>query len=328
MTMKMRVTICLLGLLWVLVVGCERQDQALSLGGGPGGSSFHGFSIAMAELFALQLPEFPVKVHRSGGSVVNLVRVEQGKLSMGLVYAGDAYLGRLGKLSRYPEPTQKVRALARLYGASAQLLVLKSSPIKSPFDLRKTRVAVGSPGSGSAISARRFFKSLGLWEEITPIYAGFAMGLDDLGSGRVEAVWMLVGVPNARLMETARNLPLRLLDLFDAAVVSGFFENYPFYGVATVSAGTYPGQVRDVRTFQDSVLWITSTQMDESQAYRALELLFSQQGVAYMRSRQTVAEDLDSEKGLMGVNIPLHQGAERFWKARAGLPGAGGQREF
>ena len=95
----------------------------------------------------------------SGGSIANLIDVEQGKLAMGLVFAGDAYLASQGRLKEDLAPTTRVLALARLYGATAHLATSDDSSIRSLQDLRGKRVAIGGAGSGSALTARRFFRN-------------------------------------------------------------------------------------------------------------------------------------------------------------------------
>lgn len=131
--------------LLLLLGGCQKREQEIRFGGGPSGGTFHRFAVGMAAVLERGLPDTRVTVQRSGGSLANLTDVDQGKLDMALVYAGDAYLGRAGRIERELPPTERVLALARLYGASAHLVVRRDSPYRSPYDLKGKRVAVGSP---------------------------------------------------------------------------------------------------------------------------------------------------------------------------------------
>lgn len=290
------------------------------LGGGPTGGTFQNFAVGLADLFSRDIPRVRVRAEHTGGSIDNLIRVDGGKASMALVYAGDAYLGSRGELRLGEPATKNVRALARLYGAAAQLIVPQRSPVQAPQDLRRLRVAIGNPGSGSALAAQRFFSSLGIWEEIIPVYVGFDMGLDELRLGIVDAVWMLVGLPNLSVRKFAHEVPVRIIDLADAAAAGGFFQTYPYYAMVSIPAGTYRGQERDVSTFQDAALLVANPRVSEDFAYRALNLLFSRKGLDRMRSADPAAGDLKEEKGLTGITIPLHPGAERFWRERGALP--------
>jgi TRAP transporter TAXI family solute receptor len=247
--------------------------------------------------------------------VANLLDVHRGKLAMGLVFAGDAYLGREGRLREDLPPTREVLALARLYGATAHLVVSRESAIRTVMELRGRRVAIGSAGSGSAQAARRFFENIGMWGSIIPLHEGYAVGMEDMRQGNVDAVWLQVGYPSQYLLEIGQKMPLRLIDLYDSALVAGFFSAFPFYAYASIPAGTYRGQQQDIITFQDAALWVAGPALSEEFVYRALQTLFSEKEMERMHTIRP-AWDFDIAKGLMGVKIPLHPGAERFWKGQ------------
>jgi hypothetical protein len=310
----------LLLLLLALAAGsCRPRETELKLGGGPRGGTFEEIAAGIAEILNATLDGVRVTVTPSGGSVANLLEVERGELAMGLVFAGDAYLGRQGRLKEGLPPTTGVLALTRLYGATAHLVVSRQSSIRTVTELRGRRVAIGSAGSGSAQAARRFFESIGLWESIIPMHEGYAVGMEDLMWGNVDAVWLQVGYPSEYLLKAGRKMPLRLIDLYDSALVGGFFSAYPFYAYASIPAGTYRGQERDILTFQDAALWVAGPALSEEFVYHALQALFSDKEVERMHTSYPAAWDFDIAKGLMGVMIPLHPGAQRFWKEQ-GIP--------
>lgn len=298
----------------IFTTGCQEKGRSFLFGGGPVGGTFHPFAKGLVEIIGEGMPETRIAVQRSGGSLANLKDVDRGELDMALVYAGDAYMGWEGRLSPDLPQVRNVRAVARLYGASAELVVLNDSPFRSPGDLRGKRVAIGGPGSGAALSAERFFRSLGIWEQVVPVHLGYSMAMADLSKGSVQAVWQLVGVPSASIMTMVRQTPLRLLDLEEALKRSGHLESYPFYTTAVIPRGTYPGQQRDILTFQESALWVARPEVDRDLIYHSLTRLFSEEGMEKMRRVHMVGGDLNREKGLMGVEIPLHPAAEGFWR--------------
>jgi TRAP transporter TAXI family solute receptor len=291
-----------------------RQRPLYHFGGGPTGSTLHHFAAGLVSLINQTDLSHRLVLNRSGGSLANLTEVNEGNLDMALVYAGDAALGSLGRLDHNLPPTSQVRALARLYGAPAQLAVLQRSAIHSPGELSRRRVAIGNPGSGSALAAERYFRSLGLWEEIIPVYLGTVMALEDLDKGAVEAVWEQSGVPSAPLQDFARRSGLRLLDLQAGAMASGLFEHYPFYTASYIPAGTYRGLDRDVATFQDAALWVAHERVSAEFVAKALALVFSAAGQKQLRQADPVAKNLSLDFGLYGVDIPLHPGALGFWQ--------------
>jgi len=303
-----------IALLVFLLLSCKARQQTLSIGGGPAGGTFQGYAEALVEVVAEVAPERTWRVKSSAGSADNLEDINSGKLDLGLVYAGDAWLGSQGLLPDDAGKAENISALGRLYGAAAQMVVKDTTQIAQLSDLGHTRIAIGNPGSGTALAARRYFSSLGLWEQIVPIHVGFSMALRELERGSVEAVWLVVGYPNHALSDEAERQPLRFLDLFSEARESGFFRDYPFYVEKVIAPNTYPGQGRRIWTFEDSTLLVARSDLDADLVYRLLKKLYGQQGRDRLGRLNRVGAQLDRRLGLQGVRIPLHPGAERFWK--------------
>jgi TRAP transporter TAXI family solute receptor len=319
----LRSGVILLVALFGLVSGsCRRQGPEVTLGSGPSGGTFEKIAAGMAQVFHRDIPGVRFVVKPTGGSLANLFDVNQGRLSMGMVFSGDAYLGWKGKLRKGLPPTTHVRALARLYGATAQLVVPGPSSIRRVEDLRGRRVAIGGSGTGSALTARRYFQSIGLWGRIIPIHEGYATGVEDLKMGNIDAVWLEVGFPNEYLLSISEEVPLRFLDLTPAAKAGDFFSRYPFYTPTVIPAGTYLGQEREVLSFQDAALWVAGAGTSEDLVFSSLRALFSTRGLKLMQAAHPVAQDISLAKGLQGVKIPLHPGARKFWREK-GMLGEG-----
>jgi hypothetical protein len=135
--------------------------ESIKIGGGPTGGTFNTFANAMAVYVPKKLPDIQASAVGSGGSVENVKRVSSGESDFGLCYAVDSALGFTGKLPKDENKYPNLRAVGYLYGAPAQLIVKADSDIKTAYDLKGKRVAVGNAGSGAAASAERFFRHIG-----------------------------------------------------------------------------------------------------------------------------------------------------------------------
>ena len=306
------IAIATLILLMTLLI--KQKPQEHKLVGGPEEGTFTIFTAGIAACLERQNPELAIKALKTGGSSDNLKMVNKGKAEIGLAYAADSYLGFHGDLEDDKDRYSDIRALGRVYSATAELVVRHNSIIETPYDLVKRRIAIGSPGSGSAHSAERYFRSLGIWHQLTPIYIGYHLGMMELSSGRAEAVWQLVGAPSRSIEHLNLKVPLRFIDLARAARASDFFVHYPFYTKAEIPAKTYRGQDRPIETFQDQTLLVCHIDTDPQLITELLNLIYSPVGVAALRKRHPIAADLNSHKGLQGVTIPLLPVAETFWK--------------
>lgn len=289
------------------------KTTRMAFSGGPEGGTFQYFSNGMAIRLSKSIPGLEVSNTASAGSLENLRRVNSGEAEFGIVYSGDTYLGRNGKLTQDDRKYEDVHALAFLYGAPAHLVVLANGGIDSVEDLAGKRVAVGGAGSGAASAAQRYFTSLGLWDKMSPEFLGYSKAASALGDKLIDAFWVFAGYPNSSVIQAAASNDVKLLDVVEAGEESGFFEEYPFYTTLTIPAGTYGGVDYDVASFQDSALWVANKDADADIVYAALTEIYSDEGLAYMVKVKSTAKSMSIASGLDGIVTPVHAGAERFW---------------
>lgn len=288
----------------------------LAFSGGPEGGTFQYFSNGIATRLSKDLPDVEVSNMASAGSLENLRRVNSGDADFGIVYSGDTYLGRNGRLTNDTKQYKNVHAMAYLYGAPAHLIVLDGSGINKVADLAGKKVAVGPAGSGAAGAAERFFGSLGLWDKMEPQFIGYSEGASALGDNKIQALWVFAGFPNSSVIQAAASNKIKLLNVVEAGKEGGFFKDYPFYSELKIPAGTYSGVDYDVPSFQDSALWVAGKHVKADLVEKALADIYSKEGLAYMVKVKSTAKSMSVEGALNGIVTPIHAGAEKFWKEK------------
>lgn len=301
-------------LLALVLFACAPGTKTrLAFSGGPEGGTFQYFSNGLAIRLSKTIPDLEVSNTASAGSLENLRRVDSGEADFGIVYSGDIYLGRNGRLAQDTRRYENVHVMAFLYGAPAHLVVLADSGIERVEDLAGKRVAVGGAGSGAASAAERYFTSLGLWDQMDVEFLGYNKAASALGDKLIDAFWIIAGYPNASVIQAAASNKIKMLDVADTGERAGFFEQYPFYTRVPLPGGTYSGAFSDIASFQDSALWVAGRHVAPAVVESALEEVFSEEGLAYMVTVKSTAKSMSIEGGLSGVVTPIHEGAEGFW---------------
>lgn len=288
----------------------------LAYGGGPVGGTFNYFANAMASYISKSYDDIEVSSEGSGGSTANLKRLDKGDVDFGIVYSGDAYLGRHGRLPEDGNKYTNVRAISYLYGAPAHLVVKKGAGYKSAMDLAGKRVAIGNAGSGAAAAAERFFRHIGIWDKIKRQNMGYSAAASAFNDGKLDAFWVFVGYPNSSVIEAAARDEIQLLNVHDDAVQTGFYDVYPFYSPVQIPAGTYRGQDGPTKSFQDAAYWCTNNVLSEDLVYRAVSCIYSPEGLNHMVAAKKTASSMTIVDGLKGVAIPVHPGAAKFWQEK------------
>lgn len=313
--MRNKPIIGILSLLLVFLVclGCEKRGQGLRLGGGPSGGTFVVTAQALAQILEKNIDGLRISVERSGGSLANLRGIEENRLDMALVYGADLHRAvNPLEASELLPAWRHARVLARLYPAAAQLVVRRDSRIKLPSQLRGTRVGVGSPGSGAAQVAQRYFGALGLWDQITPVYIGYDAAMAELMRGNLTAVWEMVGVPSPSLTRVSQKVPLRMLNLRASAEDSNFFDTHPFYQPFDIPPYTYPQQEHAIKTFGDSAFLVVGDYFPAADAARILKVLLSENGIEGLRAAHPALKNFSPGQAHEQPPVPLHEGSREL----------------
>lgn len=300
-------------MLFAVQPGHSEARTYISIGGGPTGGTFNYFANGFATYVPRVESDIRASAEGSGGSVENVRRVSTGDFDFGISYAVDMGLGAVGGLPEDDREYDNVRSIGYLYGAPAQLVVRKNSEFQSATDLKGKRVAVGNAGSGAATSAERFFRHLGVWEEFRPQFLGYSTAASAFQDRQIDAFWVLVGYPNASVIEAATQVNIRLIDVGKDAEEHGFYNAYD-YATVVIPEGTYPGMDTEAVVFQDSTFLTTRADVDEDVVYRMTRTIWSEEGIEHMRQAHSAAREMSLENNFKNAAVPLHKGAARFWE--------------
>ena len=289
--------------------------ERMVFGGGPAGGTFQIVANAIQTYEPVKSSgDYRVEAQSSAGSVENLRKVNRGKMQFAAVYSGHVYLGREGRLKNDDRRYEDVLAVSYLYGAPAQLVVRKGSGIGSVGDLVGRKVGVGNAGSGAFANCELFFAHLGIWDRIERNAMGYNDAAAAFGNNQLDAFWLFTAYPSGAVIMAAQTNDIDLVDLAKDAEESGFLEKYPYFAKRSVPAGTYRGVDRDTPSFQDSTLWVANARVPANAVYDLLSKIYTDEGLAYMRSQKKTFGEMSIDNGVKGIVTPLHPGAERFWK--------------
>lgn len=291
------------------------QRQFLAIGGGSTGGTFNVFSSGIGDIVGRTIDGLNVTVEGSAGSAENIRRIQGGDLEMGIAFAGDSFLAFNGEgVFEDGGPYDKLRAIGFLYSAVSQIVTLEGNGIETLADLEGKTMAVGGAGSGTQLSLERLLTSVGVYDSITPVLVAGQNASDQLKNRQVDAYHALFGVPNASVTDTASTADIHLISSYEEAEAAGFFDEHPYYTEYVIPAGTFNGVDEDVRTFRDAGLWVVSADVDEELVYKMTKAIYDQAGLDRMLQVTNVASEMGPDNALVGVQIPLHPGAARYWQ--------------
>jgi TRAP transporter TAXI family solute receptor len=288
-----------------------RLEGKITLGSGSVPGTYYSFGKALGH-YAEQrgIPLFSAV---SQGSVANASRLQAGRLDFGLVQSDVAQLLYHGLTSEGFFPYRELRAVASLWPEAVHLITLKGSGITQLSDLHGRRVAIGQRGSGSRINALLIGLVARLNKNQLPtiLEISLAKGIEQLERGKVDALFLTEAIPAPSLQALAA----RRDDLHFVSLPSDLFaklaERHFIYYPLTVPARTYPGQSEPFATLGLAAALITNIQVADERVDKMLNLLLT--GGDELASRYYRAAFISRETMQLGLAVPLHPAAERFY---------------
>ena len=184
-----------------------------------------------------------VIVVESAGSMENIQAVRQRPRTQFGIVQSDV----LDFIRTFRAEDAQMRSILRntriafpLYKEEVQIVTTRATGINTLGDLTDRIVGVGSPNSGTNLTATFLFEI----ENVRPrnlvqISAGEA--LDQLRAGNIEAFVYVAGAPTPLLSGASAADNLKLVTIPGTVVGD-------YYGITTIRAGTYPWLLEDVTT--------------------------------------------------------------------------------
>jgi TRAP transporter TAXI family solute receptor len=205
-----------------------------------------------------------VKVYTSNGSVSNMLLLQSDSIQ--LAFTQYDVLNSFGIDN--PEIKEKIKVFLPLYNEEIQLVSLKSSNIKDITDLLGKRVGMGGENSGSNFTANYIKSMSGIeWKDVI---LPFASSIDALINSEVDAFFFVGAAPSYLLM----GLPESIKAQLTLVPVSISNKKNSCYAKKIISAGTYPWQTEDVKSYTVRSLIIVNTQHINSRIALQMDSLY------------------------------------------------------
>jgi uncharacterized protein len=265
------------------------------------------------------VPGLVATAQATQGSVENVQLLAREQLESAFVQADVAHWAyTASEMFRNGPPVGNLRAIAALFPEAVHVVVAADGPIHGLADLKGRRVALGEPESGTLADARLVLAAVGLKEsQLTPFNYRLAQSTAALREGALDALFQVGAPPVPGIVEAAAAAPIRLLPI-PQATAEALRRQHRFFTPSTIPAGAYPGADEATPTVAIRALWVTTSEQPEALIHAITRALWQDSTRKVMQARHPAGAQIVLERALDGLGIPLHSGAERFYR-EAGL---------
>lgn len=246
--------------------------------------------------------------------------VAQKRAELAISYTPTAYTAIAGA-EPFTEPYPDVRAVATLNPNSTfHFLVLKNTGLTSIEQIKEKnfplKISVNKKGSTMELASKAVLEAYGITYQDIEKWGGKVFflstkeSMEGIDNGQMQAHSITGEHPVSHFVEAATRHQFTLLSI-SPDVVEKVNQRLGTHA-ATIPAGTYSFNAKDIPTFAASLMLITGAGQPEELIYNVVKALHT--NLDYLHSVHATLKDLSPEVMANVVPIPLHPGAERYYR--------------
>lgn len=305
------------------VGGAQEEKETWIIASCTTGGTAYPIGVALGQLIEEKSGWASARTITSACSVENINLLYEGEVTMGFVQNNVGVAGFKGEKWFEGRAQPDLRVVAPAQISHYQLLALKSANIKSIEDLRGKRFVLGRIGSGTATSSLAVLASFGMTEDdIKAEWLGQTEAIGALRDRKADVAMMIGAAPIGAITDvllTARHIELVVLPIDEIEKIVD--ANPGFIFPLELPAGMYPGQEEEMMVMGHIQYVMTKEDnLSDDQVYKYLDLVYS--NLDWLAETHSVFKSLaysEPQKYVVGYEVPLHPGAERYYREKKGL---------
>ena len=316
----MKLKLALLALASILAAGLAQAQERIFFGiatGGTGGT-YYPLGGMLAQVLSNNATvggkKLAATAETGNASVANAKLLGRGEIESAFVAADILDAAYRGVNQFKDGALTNLRALGALYPETVQLVVRADSGVTKFADLAGKSISSGSPGSGQWQLLGDLLEVHGMKrEDVKEDFSSFAQSVDKIKDGNLVASLITAGVPTASVVDLANATPIRIVPLVGPEI-DELKKRQPYYASVTLAADTYKGQSEPVETLAVMAIWATHAAVPEEIAYAVTKAAY--ENTETLAKVHVQGKNIRLETALRSVSIPLHPGAERYFREK------------
>ena len=293
-------------LLGGMAQAADAPEYLTLVGGGQGGAWYLG-AATMAEIAKGLWPDISTTV-TPGGSLANLQGVGRGKIDIAYSFAMDVTAAQQGTLAFEGRAIPGLRAI--MSTNAAYFSMVAKPEIKTYADLAGHSVAPGRAGMTGLAAFRNVVNEVGIADQVEEVNTDYPEMSGLFKDGVVSAANVIGSIPHSTINEILSTADGHLLGM-DDDLVERLSEKYN-YERMVIPAGTFVGQDEAVVTAGSVTQVVTHEDLADETVYELTKATW--EGRDRMIQAHPSYKELTEELALSGIRIPLHPGAEQYWR--------------
>ena len=293
-------------------------EQTINIGTGSITGVYYNTGSALAKMFNKKRQEYGAWMlnQPSAGSLENINDVLGGQNQFGISQANFLFKAWNGMGLWENSPRKTLRAVLGLYIEDLTLIAADDAEINTAIDLKGKRLNIGEPGSSDHETSKEILAMLGidpakdlqLSEEPTYIAS------EKIQSGDIDAYFYTVGHPNLSVIEAISGERKVHIVPFETDFIDKLAALRSYLSANQIDVTFYERleSKAPVPTIGIKSVLFTREDVDEETVYRVVKSVM--ENLDLFRRQHPAFSSLTKENMSHGVIVPLHPGAERYFR--------------
>jgi len=272
-------------------------------------SSVYVNMLYFANLVNQYATDFTLVTLPSEGGPTNMISVNAGRASFGTSTAESVKEAYDGTGEFQGKAQTRIRHVASFGFSLMFIYTYPESDIQSITDLKGRKIVYGG-GTGSALLGKQILDVYGITDDVIATRGDTDKARGALERKEIDAIFSIARLPVPAYSEMVKRRTLKFIPL-DSARVQALQQRSPLY-IAVDIKDYYPSYVRSVPALGLPGPLVTRDDMSPDVVYQMLKIVYSR-----MSELQKMNDGFRGESpttGLRGRAIPLHPGAERYFR--------------
>lgn len=314
-------TVCFI-ILSLVVIGCGSSSTStkpanINIATATTGGVYYPLGNAMAQLFNQKVPNIKASAQATAGTPQNILLMQKKEAEIAFAQNGVAYYAYNGQEMFKDKAVKSIRSITHLYPNVMHIVVNANSNITSVKQFEGKKFVPGAVGSATEVNSKEILSLYGLdykeKKNVKADYLGYTEAAEALKDSRVDGILIAGGLPTSAVLDAASSVKIRILSL-EPDMIKKLTEAMPWYYEFVIPKGTYIGQTEDIRTVAVANILICRDDLKDDLVYNLTKALYENQ--KDLIAAHSAAKDMKFEHALNGLTVPLHPGAEKYYKEK------------
>lgn len=287
------------------------EPITVRISAGPSGGNNFLICAAFADQMMKTFPEYTISAEISNGTAQNIRATAENEAQMCVAMSdGAMYAYEAGREYTDLEAGQ-FAYVAGGYQTIIHFMVPANSSVESIYDLKGSKIAA-SQGTTCQYYLPNVLEAYGMTtDDVEVTQLQLADMMNALSDGTVDAAMHITSYPLAAISDVAATKGIKILNIVDKEA-EYIHENYPFFSPMIIAGGSYQGISEDVQTIGTLNTLICRSDLSEEFVYNFVKTIMENNDT--LKNVHPKCGDFNLDNTLTGAVIPIHPGAEKYYK--------------